>query len=61
MEPRIVGLPKEVAQSQCEESGFRMRIVEEDGEARVGTMEYRANRINVIVRDGRVQEVTGIG
>ena len=62
MQPeKLIGLSKEEAQSQCERKGYRMRVVVEDGEASLGSMEYRPNRINVTVQNGRVHEIQGIG
>lgn len=38
-----------------------IRIVEENGARLVVTRDYRLNRLNVAVRDGKIVEVLGMG
>lgn len=58
---RLIGLQKDEARSQCERQGYKMRIVMEDGKASLGSMEYLPNRINVVVRNDKIQKIQGIG
>jgi hypothetical protein len=43
------------------EFGVEMRVVERDGESLLVTEDYRSDRINVVVVDGNVVAITGIG
>jgi hypothetical protein len=57
----IVGKPVAEANIVCEAGGYTMRVMEEDGEALVGTCDLRSNRINVAVANGNVIRLQGIG
>lgn len=51
---------KEV-KAEAERTGWTIRVVKEDGKACVGTCDFNLARINVVVVDGKVTEVTGLG
>jgi hypothetical protein len=57
----LVGLKEDAARSKCKQRGFEMRIIEKDGKRFLGSMEYREDRINVTIRNGRVKKVHEIG
>ena len=40
---------------------FDFRIVAVDGKSRIITMDYRLDRVNVEVEDGKITKVQGIG
>eukprot|EP01035_Chromulina_nebulosa_P014739 gene14739-19495_t len=51
---QIVGMEKQKALVLIKESGFRPRILIEDGQSFVGTQDYREDRINLFIEDGKV-------
>lgn len=51
---RLLGLDENAAVSMAKESGFEVRVVERDGEQFPATMDYRMDRINVVVTQGVV-------
>lgn len=51
---RLLGLDESAAVSVAKESGFEVRVVERDGEQFPATMDYRMDRINVVVTQGVV-------
>lgn len=55
---RFVGLTKAAAKKLAESENQRSRVVREDGKARVLTQDYRPERLNFTVVDGRVTRVT---
>lgn len=56
----VINLPLGEAIVKIKEAGFRARIRSEDGVGRVGTADYRTDRVNLHVVDGVVTEA-GIG
>jgi hypothetical protein len=56
-----VGMPVVEAVEWFAERGFTMRIVRLMGVALITTRDFRRDRVNVHVSEGRVQEVTGVG
>jgi len=59
--PQIVGLKIEEAHTISQEAGFTIRVMREDGESRVGTCDYRLNRINVATQQGEIIEILNVG
>jgi hypothetical protein len=57
---QLIGFEEDYAQSCVAETDFGWRITERDGVAFPVTMDYRMDRINVVVRGGVVVE-TSIG
>lgn len=57
----LLGNEEKAAQSLAKENGCDMRVTERDGQIFPMTMDFRPNRVNVVVADGKVSEVTGIG
>lgn len=57
----ILGRSTTDAETLAKENGCTVRIVVEDGEERPQTMDLRSERINVVVQDGTVVELRGIG
>ncbi len=53
----LIGLPIEQVQADCDEAKIPPRVVEVDGEPRPMTMDYRPERLNFKVKDGKVTEV----
>ena len=49
------GLTLEEAQALAKSHGYTIRARVIDGSARIGTMDYRLNRINVSITNGKVQ------
>lgn len=55
----LVGLTKTAALTQATEfTEYKVRIVAEDGTSYIVTMDYRTDRINLTLVDGRVTEAT---
>ena len=50
----VIKLPVEEAIVKIKEAGFRARIVSEDGVGRVGTSEFRTDRVNLNIESGIV-------
>lgn len=48
------GLTREQAETAAEAAGYTVRVVREDDESFVMTMDYRTDRINIELDDGRV-------
>ena len=57
----LLGKEEKPAQSLAKKNGCDMRVTERDGEMFPMTMDFRPNRVNVVVADGKVSKVTGIG
>jgi hypothetical protein len=51
---QIVGMEKEKALVLIKESGFRPRILREDGQSFIGAQDFRLDRINLFIEDGKV-------
>ena len=54
----LVGMKLARARTAAQEGGYAFRVVSVDGESRPVTMDYRPDRLNATVVDGRVTEVT---
>jgi hypothetical protein len=50
----LVGLGEDEAMAVAKNNGFGVRVIERDGEQFPATMDYRTDRINVVVTDGIV-------
>ena len=57
----LLGKEEKAAQSLAKQNDCDMRVTERDGEMFPMTMDFRPNRVNVVVADGKVSKVTGIG
>lgn len=53
----LVGVDVKKAGEAADRADIRWRIVEEDGKPRPATMDYRPDRLNFIVKDGKVIRV----
>lgn len=56
-----IGKPFEALQAACKSAGWRVRIVKMDGRPCIGTQDFRTDRYNVSVIDGKISEIVGIG
>ena len=54
----MIGQPLEKVQAACDAAEVRHRVIEVDGEARMGTKDHRPDRLNFKVKAGLVTEVT---
>lgn len=54
----FIGVPLALAQAAAEEAEIPHRVVEVDGESLPRTMDFRPERLNFTVVDGRVTAVT---
>lgn len=54
----LVGIPEAEAIAAIEQAGWQARVVERDGEAFPVTMDYREDRINLVVTGGLVTSAT---
>lgn len=50
----VVGMDKSQAVQFIKESGFSARIIREDGESFIVTKDYRLDRMNLEIKDGKV-------
>jgi hypothetical protein len=57
----LVGLDEGAAASHAAEHGGLVRVIERDGQPLPMTMDFRADRMNVVVADGRVTAVHSRG
>lgn len=57
----LVGKSEQAAEQLAEENKCTLRVTERDGKSFPMTMDYRDNRINVVVEDGKVSAVSGVG
>jgi hypothetical protein len=57
----LVGVTAERAEEIAAEQGWTIRIVEQDGESFAVTMDFRQDRVNVVVADGVITAVANIG
>jgi hypothetical protein len=53
-ETALIGSTETEAQNIAEELGFTTRVMRRDGENYIGTMDFRTNRINLEITDGKV-------
>lgn len=54
----LVGLPEDDAVARIEEAGFEVRVVARDGEHFAVTEDYRPDRLNLTIQQGRVLEAS---
>jgi hypothetical protein len=52
--PDLVGLDEHDARSRCEAAGLACRVTKQDGQGMVGTMDYRPDRIGLVLLSGKV-------
>ena len=58
---RLIGLPEDDARELCESHDHRMRVIMRDEEPLMVTCDYVTNRINVVIEDGIVNMIWGLG
>lgn len=51
---QLIGMEKQKALVLIKESGFRPRILREDGQSFIGAQDFRLDRINLFIEDGKV-------
>jgi hypothetical protein len=54
----VVGCAETDAEPRARAAGWTIRVVHRDGEDLMGTMDYRTDRLNLTVEDGRVTAAT---
>jgi hypothetical protein len=54
----LVGLPHADVKAACDTAGVRNRIIELDGESQPVTRDYRPDRLNFKVKDGKITAVS---
>ena len=57
----LVGMDEDAASAHAAAHGATVRVVERDGEALPMTIDYRENRLSVVVAGGRVTAVHSRG
>lgn len=57
----LIGLSVNEADEALKTAGYKMRVVQEDGEHFIVTMDYRLDRVNVAVNNGKVSSINGVG
>lgn len=55
---QVLNLSESDAVNYIIAAGFKVRVVERDGQRSVHTREFRPNRINLLVKEGIVFETT---
>ena len=55
---KLVGLTEKTAAACAESEGWRVRVVQRDGEEFMVTADYRVDRVNLVVEDDVVTNVT---
>ncbi|MEI2702842.1 MAG: hypothetical protein V9E83_10625 [Baekduia sp.] len=58
---KLVGKTEDEARTIATGNGCTLRVTERDGKPSAVTLDYREDRVNVTVEDGRVKQVTGVG
>lgn len=53
-----LGLDEKSAGEMADKAGIKWRVVEIDGQPRPATMDYRPDRLNFALKDGKVIRVT---
>tara|TARA_R110000772_G_scaffold43995_1_gene101235 strand:- start:42589 stop:42801 length:213 start_codon:yes stop_codon:yes gene_type:complete len=48
------------ARAYLEENGFTMRVISVDGRAKGVSMELKEKRVNVFVKDGKIDDINNI-
>jgi hypothetical protein len=54
---QVAGMDKKKALEYIKESGFKSRILGEDGQSFIGTHDYRTDRMNLFIDDGKVSAI----
>ena len=54
IEQDVIGMEKQAAIDFCKNQGVKVRVRSEDGQAFKGTADYRMDRINLHIQDGKV-------
>jgi len=57
----LIGLDEERAEVEVKNRHWVMRIVKKNEQSMVGTCDLREDRVNVVVNQGIVTEVMGVG
>jgi hypothetical protein len=57
----LIGLDEERAEVEVKNRHWIMRVVQKNKQSMVGTCDLREDRVNVVVNQGVVTEVMGIG
>jgi len=57
----LVGLDEDAAAAHAAEHGGLVRVIERDGQSLPMTMDFREDRMNVVVADGRITAVHSRG
>jgi hypothetical protein len=55
---QVIGKTVDEAKALCESANMRLRITRTDGVAHIVTMDYRTDRVNVHVENGKVTKAT---
>lgn len=58
IEEEVIGMEKQAAIDLCKSKGVKVRVRSEDGQAFMGTCDYRMDRINLHITDGKVTSAT---
>lgn len=58
LEEQVIGMEKQAAIDLIKSKGFRVRVRSEDGQAFVGTCDYRTDRFNLNIENGKVTSVS---
>lgn len=53
----LIGMAKEAAFTTAKAAGFAARVLEEDGEVMMGTMEVNPKRVNFSIVEGIISKV----
>jgi hypothetical protein len=53
-----IGMTVQDASARADKADIRWRVVEEDGQSRPVTMDYRPDRLNFVVEKGKIIRVT---
>jgi hypothetical protein len=54
----VIGLTEHQAKAMLEAYGYRVRIVQRDREHYIVTMDYRTDRVNITIINGKVTNAT---
>ena len=57
----LVGMEVEEARKLAEDNGMLIRVCQEDGLIYAGTCDFRPNRVNIIVSEGKVTSIIDLG
>jgi len=57
----LIGLDEETAEAEVKGRHWIMRVVQKNKQSMVGTCDLREDRVNVVVDQGIVTEVMGVG